>query len=236
MILRYETILFDADGTLLDFSRSEREALAQVLLEAGLPVRDEVICAYSEINDVLWKALERGEIQKSVLFGRRFELLLERFSMGGDACAMGKRYMELVSQKGYLLEGALSLCHRLSQHSRLYIVTNGTEWIQQSRLAQSGLLPVIRDVFISDRIGFPKPRVEFFRYVAEHIPAFDPARTVIVGDSLTSDMAGGIAFGIDTCWYNPERESAPAEMRGALTAVVSDFEELEKWLTKGETV
>lgn len=234
--MRYETILLDADGTLLDFSRSEREAVADVLLEAGLPAEDEVIDAYSEINDLLWKALERGEIQKSVLFWRRFELLLERFALEGDARVMAKRYMELLSKKGYLLEGALSLCRRLSEHCRLYIVTNGTEWIQRGRLADSGLLPYMQDVFISDRIGYPKPSVEFFKYVAEHISGFDCARTVIVGDSLTSDMAGGIAFGIDTCWYNPRKLPVPSEMAGKLTAVVSDFEKLETWLREGEAV
>lgn len=231
--MKYETILLDADGTLLDFARSEREALTGVLREAGLPIRDEVIETYSQINDRLWKALERGEIQKSVLFYRRFELLLERFCMEGDAHAMAKRYMELLSRNGDVLEGAEALCRHLSKERRLYIVTNGTEWIQRGRLADSGLLPYVRDVFISDLIGFPKPRVEFFAYVAEHIPDFDPARTVIVGDSLSSDMAGGIAFGIDTCWYNPKRLQAPDEMAGTLTGVVSDFEELKTWIENG---
>ena len=234
--MNYEIILLDADGTLLDFSRSEREAVAMTLSEAGLPSDDGVILTYSEINDSLWKMLERGEIQKSVLFYRRFELLLERFGWQGDALAMAKRYMECLSHKGYLIDGAEELCRRLSRDHRLYIVTNGTEWIQRGRLADSGLLPYMSDVFISDLIGAPKPRAEFFTYVAEHISGFDPDRTLIVGDSLSSDMAGGIAYGIDTCWYNPKGAAVPPEMRGKLTGVVSDFEELVAWIEKGDRV
>ena len=234
--MNYDIILLDADGTLLDFSRSEREAVAKTLCEAGLSAEDTVIKAYSEINDALWKLLERGEIQKSVLFYRRFELLLERFCWHGDAHAMAKRYMELLARKGYLIDGADALCRWLSACARLYIVTNGTEFIQRGRLADSGLLPYIQDVFISDVIGVPKPKVEFFTYVAEHIPNFNPVRTLIVGDSLTSDMAGGIAFGIDTCWYNPEEKEIPADMQERLTVSVASFDQLEAWLRKGERV
>ena len=207
MILKYETILFDADGTLLDFARSEREAVTDALRELGVTVSDAMVDAYSEINDSLWKRLERGEIVKSVLFYHRFELLFERFHIVGDAHDMAKRYMEKLAHKGYLMDGAEELCRRLSQSARLYIVTNGTEFIQRGRLADSGLLPYVQDVFISDVIGYQKPRAEYFTYVAEYISSFDPARTLIVGDSLTSDMAGGIAFGIDTCWYNPAGKS-----------------------------
>jgi len=234
--LRYDTILLDADGTLLDFARSEREALKDALRQIGVEPKEEMTDVYSEINDGLWKKLERGEIQKSVLAYHRFELLFERYGIDYDARAMAKRYMDNLAGKGYVLEGAVEFCQALAEHARLYIVTNGTEYIQRGRLGDSGLLPYIRDVFISDRIGYPKPKVEYFAYVAEHIPDFDKEKTLIVGDSLTSDMAGGIAYGIDTCWYNPQGKPVPEDLKGRLTMVAGDFAEMERLITEGVAV
>ena len=232
-ILRYETILLDADGTLLDFLRSEREAVGDVLRELGASADEEMIAVYSEINDGLWKELEQGRMQKSVLFYRRFELLFERYGIVADAKETGLRYMKNLSQKGYVLEGATEFCRRLSQGARLYIVTNGTEWIQEGRLADSGLLPYFQEVFISDRIGYPKPKREFFDLVAEQIPNFHKKTTLIVGDSLSSDIAGGINFGIDTCWYNPGNKAIPAEMEGKITMVARSFDEMLTYIAEG---
>ena len=75
--MRYTTILFDADGTLLDFSRAEDEAIRETMLSFDIVPNDERVSVYSEINDRLWKALERKEIEKEVLLYRRFELFCE---------------------------------------------------------------------------------------------------------------------------------------------------------------
>ena len=232
----YRFALFDADNTLLDFTAAEDHAIKECLLARGLPTDSETISLYSAINDGHWKRLEQGLTTRDRLRVERFSDFFRAVGYGGDPVAMADDYVEALSRQTQLIDGALELISSLHGRCKLYIVTNGTEWIQRGRLADSGLLPYMQGVFISDLIGYPKPRVEFFSYVAEHIPAFDRARTVIVGDSLSSDMAGGIAFGIDTCWYNPDGASAPAEIAEQLTAVVSDFEELERWLRKGEAV
>ncbi|MBQ9783247.1 MAG: YjjG family noncanonical pyrimidine nucleotidase [Clostridia bacterium] len=222
--LKYDTVLFDADGTLLDFHRSERESLVEALRQIGVTPTDKIVAEYSQINDSLWKLLERGEIEKSVLFYHRFELLFEQFGIHADPKQVAEDYMERMCSKGYLLEGADALCARLQGKVRLYIVTNGTGFIQRGRCAVSGLGQYFEDSFISDVIGVEKPHRAFFEYVAAHIPDFDPEKTLIVGDSLTSDMQGGVNFGIDTCWYNPDGKALSEALAGKLTYVVDCYD------------
>lgn len=231
--MKYDTVLFDADGTLLDFQRSEREAVAEALREMGVCPTDEMLEVYSQINDELWKRLERGEIQRSVLMYHRFELLFDRYGVIANAQEMASAYMRTLARKGYVLDGAEELCEKLRGACRLYIVTNGTEIIQKGRFARSGLEPYFEECFISQTIGYNKPDERFFEYVASRIRDFTKEKTLIVGDSLTSDILGGIRFGIDTCWYNPKKNSAPDDMEGKITYVANDFDDICRAIAEG---
>ncbi len=235
--MKYDTILFDADETLLDFRRSEREAISATMRSVGIEPTEELVLTYSEINLSLWKALERREITKEVLLYRRFEIFLERLGFEGEealARRMADYYKGTLSTCGYLLDGALSLCQRLFGRVRMYIVTNGVESIQRGRYQASGLESYPNGIFISDVIGCEKPHRAYFEYVAEHIPNFCPERTLMVGDSLTSDIKGGVEFGLDTCWYNPRGLSPTEELAGRITYTVATHEEIYRLITEGE--
>ena len=227
--MRYTTILLDADGTLLDFERSEAEAVKEAMKDNGITPTEALVRRYSEINDGLWKKLERGEIQKEVLLYRRFELFAEEFGFVLDAKKMAKDYMYCLSTKGYTLPGAKEFLGRLQGKAAMYIVTNGVEFIQTERYARSGLQGLTERTFISGKLGYEKPDVRYFEAVAKEIPNFDPTKTLIVGDSLTSDMRGGINFGIDTCWYNPKGKQAPEDIH--LTFVASNYDEIYNFIT-----
>ena len=233
--LKYDIVLFDADGTLLDFAKSEREAVMEALSAMDVELVCGMLEEYSRINDSFWKMLERGEIEKKELFYRRFEVFFEKYGIKKDPHKMADTYMRILSEKGYLLDGAFELCKELSGKVRMYIVTNGTEFIQRGRQKRSGISQFFEGVFISDCIGFEKPRIEFFEYVENSIENFSKERTLIVGDSLTSDIAGGINFGIDTCWYDPKGKTAPAEMADKITYIVSDFSEVKNIIMQGDT-
>ena len=211
-VIRYDTVLFDADQTLFDFVRSEREALLAALRLSGISPTEEMIDRYSEINLATWKRLERGEITKEALRTDRFYAFCAYFGLAVDVPKMAADYLASLATQSFLLEDAFAVCEALSKHCRLYIVTNGIASVQHGRFDRSPIKPFFRDIFISDELGAEKPHPAFFDGVSHRVPDFDPAHTLVVGDSLTSDMAGGIAAGLDTCWFNPAGKPVPAEM------------------------
>ncbi len=225
---KYKIVLFDADATLLDFKRSEHEAVIDVLEKFGLPVSDEIIAKYSEINEMHWKMLERGEIEKERLYAARWEMFCEHYGFKTDAQAMSDYYPKTLAEKSYLMPGSLEICKYLYGKYKMYIVTNGKKSVQDGRFNPSPLAPMFDGVFVSEEIGFEKPRREFFDAVAGKIDGFSPADAIIIGDSLTSDIAGGVAYGIDTCWFNPQGKPTPSDMN--ITYVINSLAELTEIL------
>lgn len=226
--MKYDVVFFDADDTLLDFKRAEREALEYTLRKNSLSSDDNIISAYSEINDNLWKKLEVGETTKEELKIKRFEELCQHFGFVADSESMSYDYINSLSTMAYMIDGAEELCRTLKDRFRLYIVTNGMEDVQRGRLDRFSVKDCFLDFFISGKIGYEKPRREFFEIAAKSIENFDPKKAIIIGDSLSSDMRGGIAFGIDTCWYNPKGKEKPKGMD--ITYIASSFDDIKKIL------
>ena len=197
---KYTIALFDADETLFDFSKSENAAFCEALASFGVEATEEMVNDYKKINENLWKKLERGEIARERLVYQRFEMFFEAYGISADAKEMAERYLSALASKTYLINGAKELISALDGKVKKYIVTNGVERVQRSRYANSELYGCFDGVFISEAIGVNKPDPRFFEYVAQHIDGFKKEETLIIGDSLSSDIQGGINFGIDTCW------------------------------------
>lgn len=220
----YRTLLLDADNTLFDFTRSEHEALTDCLKARGLPYDRAVTDRYAAINDGYWKQLERGEVTREVLKIARFADFFKEFGFDGDAAVMAHDYMQALSTKAFLLDGAEEFCARLYGRCRMYIITNGAILAQRGRLSRSSITPFFEDVFISEEMGCAKPEKAFFDAVAARIPAFDPSDTLVIGDSLTSDIRGGVNAGLATCWFNPQGKPAPSGMD--IDYTVSGYDEI----------
>lgn len=225
---RYTHLLFDADGTLLDFAAAERAALRDTLAVHGIAVTPDVAAAYHAINDAIWRQIETGEFDRANLNAARFGRLAERYGFTYDPVALGDEYFSHMAQNGQLIEGALALCRDLARRYTLAIVTNGTARVQHGRLDGTPLMETMSYCFISEEIGAEKPSPAFFAAVAAAIPDFAPETALVIGDSLSSDIAGGIAAGIDTVWYNPAGKSAPAHCTPTYT--VSDYAALRTLL------
>lgn len=222
--MKYTTALFDLDGTLLDFLSAEKQGFLATMKKHGIPCDINVYERYSAINDSLWKAFERKEISKEAIGTRRYEILFEEMNIVADAEQVGKDYKLLLAGMGILYDGALELCEKLiSKGIKLYAVTNGTAHIQANRMAVSGLDKVFIKTFVSEEVGCQKPDKEYFDYVFENIEEKDKSKILIIGDSPTSDIKGGINAGIDTCYFadKPHPDINP-------TYVAGSYEEVER--------
>lgn len=205
--LRYDTILFDADDTLLDFRKAEKEALQKVFTDEGFLLDDALYESYRIINQKLWDDLERGLISKRTLTSTRFCSLFSQFGIAADGVEFNRKYIKALREGGYALDGATDLCRELAKRVRLFLVTNGIAKTQHRRIEKSGIKEFFSGIFISEEIGVPKPHRGFFDFVFSRIKDFDPGKTVIIGDSLAADITGGNKAGIATCWYNPGRRA-----------------------------
>lgn len=224
--MSYKIALLDADNTLLDFNRSEHNALCDCLAARGVSMRPEIVERYSKINDDHWKMLERGEITREFLRINRFAQFFREYGLDHDPTQMADDYLLALSTKSYLLDGALELCEHLYGRCRLFIITNGNTHVQKGRFDLCPLAPLFENCFISEELGHSKPEKAYFDLVASMIPDFDPRETIVVGDSLTSDIQGGINAGLDTCWFNPQSKPLPAHMTP--TYVAHSLGEIEK--------
>ena len=221
---KYEFLLLDADETLFDFARCEHDALCDALCEVGIEPNEEIIATYSVINDRFWKMLERGEIEKSELRVARFAEFCRHYGFQVDVPRLATGYTDALSTKGYLIPGALEACRELAKYCKLYIITNGIATVQRGRFEPSPLREFVQELFMSEEIGAEKPSSLYFDTGAARIPHFDRKKALVVGDSLSSDMRGGVKAGMDTCWFNPKAKTAPADL--PITYTIAAPEEL----------
>ncbi len=200
------SIFLDLDNTILDFSKAERIALTQTLTERGVTVTEAVLLRYRDINIYCWEQLEDGKMARDEVLRRRFEMLFEELGLSCDGQEATERYEGLLHFGHWFIPGAEELLRTLSPVHDLYLASNGVASVQHSRIASAGIAPYFKGIFISEELDAVKPQKEFFEACFARIPGFDPARALMVGDSLTSDIRGGINAGIKTCWLNYNRK------------------------------
>ncbi|MBR3238078.1 MAG: YjjG family noncanonical pyrimidine nucleotidase [Oscillospiraceae bacterium] len=196
-------LFFDLDDTILDFHWAEHRALTRAFREAGIEPEQALLDRYSDINRSQWELLERGLLTREQVLVRRFALLFAERGIEADAETISRRYEELLGDGHRFLPGAEELLRSLQGKARLFLASNGCYAVQEARIESSGIAPYFEDMFISELIGADKPSEEFYRRSVARISDYDPSRALMVGDSLTSDILGGIRAGMHTCWLNP---------------------------------
>ena len=200
---KYEVFLFDADNTLYDYDKAEEYALRTMFENCGFMYAEHVRMKYREINTAVWECYEKGEISKSDLQTLRFNRLFDEIGVYHDTSDFNKKYLAELGKGTFLIEGAIEICKAIvSCERQIYIVTNGILATQEARIKHSLIKDYVSGFFVSEFVGFQKPDKEYFEYVFTHIPQIGKNKILIIGDSLTADIAGGNNAGIDSCWFN----------------------------------
>lgn len=198
-----KTVLFDLDDTIFDFKMSERTALSKALAELGIEADDYIISQYSKYNISQWKRLELGEISREEVKVNRYKLLFDELGIDISPELATEIYEEKLAIGHYFIDGAVEMIEGIYNDYDLYLVSNGAKRVQDGRLASADISKYFKGIFISEVVGHEKPSIEFFNYCFDRIPDFDKDSTIIIGDSLSSDIKGGVNSGIKTIWFNP---------------------------------
>lgn len=207
MIGRFDTIFWDVDGTLLDFEGSEDIGLKKCFLERGIDINEKQLELYKKINKDYWKRFDEGRVSKEVLYPGRFKDFFDAIGAKGiDPVKMNEDYQAALGAYPVCWEDTISVLEDFKGSVRQYATTNGSIVAQENKLRVSGIGKLLDGVFISEKIGTQKPNKEYFDYIDKAIGGINPKSTVIIGDSLSSDIRGGNNIGIASIWFNPKKE------------------------------
>ncbi|HES6379526.1 TPA: YjjG family noncanonical pyrimidine nucleotidase [Streptococcus pyogenes] len=223
--MHYNFLFFDLDHTLLGFDAAEEVALTKLLEEYQVIDIKAYKDYYKPMNQNLWKQLEGGDISKADLVNSRFALLFAHFGVTVDGRQLAEGYQKHLKDQGQVYAGAKELLADLTaQGYNLYAATNGIATIQQGRLQASGLAPYFKAIFISEQSGSQKPKKAFYDWMTQQVSNYQPDQALMIGDSLSADVQGGINAGMDTLWYNPKHllNNSPVHP----TYEVSDYQAL----------
>ena len=208
-----EFLFLDLDDTILDFHKAERLALGKTFRGFGLEPTEEVMARYSLINKAHWERLERKELTREEVLVGRFAVLFGEYGIEVDPEQCARTYEDNLSVGHYFLPGAEEALEALSKKYKLYLASNGTAKVQAGRLASANIGHYFQEIFVSQEIGANKPDVLYFQRCFARIPGFDVKKSMMVGDSLTSDILGGLQVGMKTCWINPAGKPYPETIR-----------------------
>jgi len=204
MMKSYKLILFDADGTLFDFDTAEKTAFSKTMRSFGIKGSlDQLHSEYEQINKALWMEFQQNHISSKELRIKRFRKFFLKQNINLDPIEVSPVYLTNLAAGTDLLPDAEEIVNYCQTRCTIALATNGLTEVQRPRFASSALADYFRHIFISEEIGYPKPTREYFDHIFTQLPFQNSA--MIIGDNLSSDIAGGNSAGIDTCWFNPAK-------------------------------
>jgi 2-haloacid dehalogenase len=206
VFMKYEIVIFDADETLFDFKESERVAFKNTMLEFDIEYdENHHLKIYHGINTAIWKEFEEGLITQEKLKIERFKRLSNILNTRFDEAKFAEAYMKHLANSSILYDDSIELVESLHKDYKLTIVTNGLKDVQDNRIRKSIIARYFENIVVSEEVQVSKPDPKIFEHALNNIKHTDKSKILMVGDSLTSDIQGGINFGIDTCWYNSNK-------------------------------
>jgi len=210
---KYELLIFDADHTLMDFDKAEHDAISKVFDEYGVKLSDSMYKRYREINFALWKKFEKNEIDQQHIKIERFRIFIEETGIEANAEKCASHYLAYLSEGHDLLPGAQDLIEELEKQYKLALLTNGISEVQHPRYEKCSIYGRFDAYVVSGDVGISKPDKRIFDIVLNKCGITDRRKVLMIGDSLTSDILGGINSGLDTCWFNPSKKANNSNIR-----------------------
>ncbi len=222
---KYHGFFLDADNTLFDFNKAERDALFETMETiAPASFSEEIYQSYHSINEEVWKGFEEGTINYSDLKTTRFSNLLKLLQLNTDPEQASELFLDRLSTKAYLLPHAIEVLEYLAKRASLVLISNGISRVQRGRIARAGIEIFFQDILISEEIGISKPEPGFFQLALKRLQ-LPPHKVLCIGDSPSADIRGGHHSGLDTCWFMyPERRYPVGEPKPDY--IVTDLREL----------
>lgn len=216
--MKYKFLLFDADNTILDFDKAEQYALKNALTAYGYPYNDDILAVYDRNNLHQWKLYEQGKKTQAQVLADRFTETFYELGFLHHCTEVAHFYESDLTHHHFILNDSNVVLEKLRQSGyKLYLISNGAVNIQNARLRDSGLGEFFIKRFISEEVGFKKPDARFFEQCFAQIDGFDKQKTLVIGDSLTADILGGINAGVDTCWFNRKNEVNRSDVKPTYT-------------------
>lgn len=219
-------VFLDLDNTLFDFDAAERLALTKAWSDLGIEVTDAMLARYSEINIAHWEKLETGELTRGEVLVKRFEALYAEYGIVLDAALTNRIYEGYLAIGHIFMPGAPELLDALYGRYKLYIASNGLAATQAGRIKSAGIARYFDGIFVSETMGANKPSRKFFELCSQGIDGYEPGEAVMVGDSLTSDILGGINAGMHTIWLNTKGKEARSIIPEYTVTSLSEIPEL----------
>ena len=210
-----KAILFDIDNTLLSFDESVKQFMKIGFEKFHIgEYRDDMFSVFTRINNSLWQSIEKGELSFEELQEIRFNKIFESVGLSFDGVIFEKYFREFLFESAIAEDGAVEALEYLNKKYLLFVASNGPYRQQVNRLRKSGMLPFFSNLFISEELGSSKPSSNFFDECMKRINAGKktriwPNEVIIIGDSLSSDITGGMRYGMQTCFYNPTNKCVP---------------------------
>ena len=225
-------ILWDIDGTLLNFDLAETAAINKCFEIFNLEKpTDEMFKVYKNINNIYWERLERNEVTRDEVLLGRFRDFFEKYCIETDIAKDFNHNYQIELGKTYVFNPyGKEVVKKLASKYDQYAVTNGSLTAQKGKLEGSDLNKILKEAFISELIGFEKPDKRFFEYVFDKIGSRKLNDYVIIGDSLTSDILGGINSKIKTIWFNPDNKKNHLNL--SIDVEIKSLNEVEEGLAK----
>ena len=199
---KYNCIMMDIDNTLLDFDAAERKALLETLQQFSLPCDEAAVSRYHEINSSLWGELNKGKIRRDKLVVERFDRFVKEIGAAAKATELNRAYTEHLATHADVIPGAEEALQELAEVATMIAVSNGTELVERGRLKLSGFEKYFDDIFVSEAVGVSKPNPKIFQMAMRKLGIEHSDKVLVVGDSLSADIQGGVNAGLDTCWVN----------------------------------